>query len=1059
MRFGVLGPLTVWDSEGDPVRIPEAKVRALLADLLVHEGRTVSADRLVHDLWGEDPPGNPANTLQVKISHLRRVLGRDRVVRQAPGYRLRIEDADEIDAHRFRSLVAEAHVAGDARTRAALLTEALRLWRGPAYAEFADEEFARAAARRLTEQRLAVLEEQAEERLEAGDHTLLIGELADLVARHPLRERLRAIQLRALYLAGRQSEALASYAQLRDLLADELGLDPSPELTALHSAILRQDAALAPASGAASTPRTNLPAPLSALIGREQSLADLDLLLAGARLVTLTGPGGVGKTRLAVEAATRLAGDSEGPEVWLVELAPQHGDVPELLQVIAAVLGIRDDGPAVPPGLGGPPDPAGRLTAALRDRRILLVLDNCEHIVQAAAELAHVLLRAAPGLRVLATSREPLGLAGETVVLVEPLPPPDAVKLFAERAAAAAPGFSFDAATGEVREAVAEICRRLDGIPLALELAATRVRGLGVRELAARLNDRFRVLTLGQRGAPARQRTLRAVIDWSWDLLSPPERIVLRRLAVHSDGCTLDAAEAVCAGDGVPREDVLDLVARLVDRSLVVMVEGPSGPRYRLLESVAAYAKERLGDSADLAATRERHLLHHLRLAERAEPHLRGARQRQWLGRLDTEAANLRSALEEALRRAAAGGESHEAVRLATALSWWWLLRGRLSEGRRALSAVLAVAPDAAELRLLRDAFTLLTGDRPGTPAPDETAIEDPVRRGRAVWLYAYALFNASDLAASRTFNARALDLCAATGDRWGTAAALGLRAVHALSRGDLDGIARDGLRSAAVFRELGDRWGESQSVAPLSKLAEIKGDYVQAERRQHEGLRIALELDLAAEISARHCGLGRLALLAQDWERARDLHERARRLAAEQGYVYGEIDAVMGLALGARRSGDLDMAEACLTRLRDAYATSEVGRHLLFAELGFTAELRGDEAQAAAHQLRGLEIAFRIGEPRAMALSLEGLAGVAALSPDPGRARYAALLLGAADAARRSVDAPLPPAERGDVDRITTAANATLGEAAFTAAFLEGARLPAQEAADVARTALSGAA
>ncbi|SDM06507.1 BTAD domain-containing putative transcriptional regulator [Nonomuraea jiangxiensis] len=1059
MRFGVLGPLSVWDSDGNPVRVPESKVRALLSDLLVHEGRPVTADRLIDDLWGEEPPGNPANTLQVKVSQLRRALGRDRVVHESAGYRLRLDrSADEVDSQCFQSLVTQARSVGDARTRAGLLTEALGLWRGPAYADVEDEEFARAAAQRLTEQRLAVLEEQAEARLELGDHILLIGELADLVARYPLRERLRAIQLRALYLAGRQSEALASYAELRELLTADLGLDPSPELAALQGAILRQDASLAPPDTSASPsgppppacPQSNLPAPLSTLIGREQSLGEVGDLLGRARLVTLTGPGGVGKTRLAVAAATRFA--QEVDEAWLVEFAPRHGGLTDLMQVVATVLGIRDDAPSGTPGWGGPSELIDRLTAALRERRILLVLDNCEHVVAAAAELARRLLCAAPDLRVLATSREPLGLTGEMVFLVEPLRPAAAVRLFTERATASAPGFSLDGATPETREAVSEICRRLDGIPLALELAAARVRGLGVRELAARLEHRFRLLTSGQRGAPARQRTLWAMIDWSWELLSVPERIMLRRLAVHSDGCTLDAAEAVCSGDGVSREEVLDLVARLVDRSMVVVVDGSEGPRYRLLESVAAYALERLAEMADLTATRDRHMRYYLDLAEQAEPHLRDGEQQAWLARLDAEAANLRSALEAALRRAREGAGGREAVRLATALSWWWLLRGRLNEGCRTMSAVLTVTGESAELHLLRDAFILLNGTQPGTPPPADPAIDDPVRSGRAVWLYAYGLYNVGELAGSRATNARALDLFTAAGDSWGIAAALGLGAMHALVQGDLTGVERNSVRSAEIFRRLGDQWGELQATSPLSELAEIRGDYAEAEQRRYEGLRIAQELGLAADLAARYSGLGRLALLSRDWERAHELHERARRLSSEQGNVYVESLAVIGLALGARRSGDLDAAEAYLMRLFDHYPSSEVGDHLLWAERGFTAELRGDEAQATAHHLRGLELACSMGEPRALALSFEGLAGAAALSRDAGRAARAAELLGAADAARRGVGAPLPPAERGDVDRITAAATAVLGEDAFAESYRRGARLTRQEAVNLAR-------
>ncbi|MFF4244653.1 BTAD domain-containing putative transcriptional regulator [Streptomyces sp. NPDC001822] len=1138
MRFGVLGPLMVWDGDGREVRVPEAKVRALLADLLANDEGPVSADRLIQDLWDDASPGNPRAALQAKVSQLRRVIGRDRVVRQPPGYRLRLDGDDEVDAVRFRALATEARVVRDPRTRAVLLTEALELWRGPAYADFADGGLVRGAAQRLAEQRVSVREDQAEARLEARDHTLLAGELADLVARHPLRERLRAVQMKALYATGRQNEALASYDDLRSRLVEELGIDPSPELAALHAAVLRQDPELSSVSGTVSpgrapavdvvstvgdgalrttagigaatasgipgapgdptgsdTPatggpdhgpgpgsRSNLPVPLTPLIGRRQALDQLSRLLAERRLVTLTGPGGVGKTRLAVAAATDGRDGARDGELadgtWLVEFSGVRSGTPaDLAQVVAAALGIRDDTPRSLPGTGTPvPSLPHRLAAALRDRRTLLVLDNCEHVVDAAAGLTDLLLRTAPGLRVLATGQQPLGLAGEAVFLVEPLPPADAVRMFMERAAAAAPGFPRDpeAPDESERTAVAEICRRLDGIPLALELAATRVRALGVRGLAARLNDRFRVLTFGQRGAPVRQQTLRAVIDWSWELLTAPERIVLRRLAAHSDGCDLDAAEAVCAGDGVTREEVLDLVTRLVDRSLVVVVDGPAGPRYRLLESVAAYATEQLHEMEDFTAVRDRHLRHYRALAEHAEPRLRGAGQRPWLARLDAEAGNLRTALDEAVRRAGAG-DPEEAVRLVTALAWWWLLRGRLTEARRSLDSVRTAVSgvDApAELVLLHTAFALLTGDHAAAGvcagAEGRTAgsrvravgdgVPDPVRRARAVWLCAYGLFSAGDTAEGDELNAHALSLFATAHDQWGTAAALGLRATLALVCGDLDGLGHDGLRSARLFRELGDRWGELQTVSPLAALAEIKGAYEDAERRQHEGLRMARELGLEAEVSARLSGLGRLALLARDWDRARDLHEQARRIAAEQGYKYGEIHSGMGLALGARRSGDLDAAEAHLSDIRDGYAevSSRAGDHLLLAELGFLAELRGDARGAANHHLAGLEIARVLAEPRALALSLEGLAGAAAL-PGPGSAPgCAALLLGAAATARRRAGAPLPPAERADVDRITASARAALGAAPYTEAFDRGTRLTAGEAVRRGRAALA---
>lgn len=996
MRYGVLGPLAVWDETGAQVTVPEAKVRALLAALLAHDGGPVTADRLIQDLWGDHPPGKPAGALQAKVSQLRRIVGREVVERQPAGYRLRI---DHSDAAQFRDLVAQARATTDPQARADRFAEALNLWRGEAFADFADDEFARPAAHRLSELRLAAVEEQAKAQVEAGDYSAA-DDLADVIAEHPLREGLRAAQMRALYLRGRQSEALASYTDLRARLAEELGVDPSPEIRALYESLLRQD------PGLAAEPRGNLPRPLTPLIGREAALARLAGL--SARLVTLTGPGGVGKSRLAVEAAGLGSPRNAPDDVWLVELASVRGSAADLAETVAAVLGIRDSVDSASPGQ--------RLATALRDRRMLLVLDNCEHVVDAAAELVGALLRTTRDLRILATSQEPLRLPGETVFAVEPLPPEDAERLFTERATASAPDFTGDA------EAIAEICRRLDGLPLALELAATRVRGLGVRELAARLNDRFAVLTRGSRGAPARQQTLRAVLDWSWDLLSEPERTVLSRLAVHRDSFDLAAAEAVCAGD------VLDLVLRLVDRSLVAVANGPAGIRYRLLESVAAYALERL---ADPGATRARHLRHYLEIAENAQLH--GAGQRIWLTRLDVEAGNLRAALDEAICRSSA-----EAVRLATALSWWWLLRGRLTEGRRMLSAVARAAGPDPELTVLNGSFALLTGEQAPPDSPDSV---------RARWLRAYSLFSVGDLTASREMNARALALATAEADEWGIAAALGLRAMLSLVRGDLAGLGRDGRRSAEIFRRLGDRWGEMQTIPPLAALAEIKGDYAEAARRQHEGLAIARELDLQAEVAARLSGLGRLALLERDWQRARDLHEQALRIAAHHGYTYGRIHAEMGLALGFRRSCDLDAAEHHLTRIRDEYRglSSTAGDHLLYAEFGFVAELRGDLVQARKYHLQSLEYARMLDEPRAFALSLEGLAGT--VVPET-----AALLLGAADAARRSVDAPLPAAERGDVDRITEAAQAVLGSG-FASAFERGGQLSIE---DAVRTALS---
>ncbi|MEW2356290.1 BTAD domain-containing putative transcriptional regulator [Spirillospora sp. NPDC029432] len=1025
MRFGVLGPLAVWTDEGAPVKVPELKVRALLADLLVHEGRAVPADRLIDDLWaGERLPRNPGGTLQTRVSQLRRVLegaesgGREMVVSQPPGYLLRVRP-QAVDSERWRALVAGARAENEPRAKAKLLNEALSLWRGEsAYADFADEEFARVTAARLEEERLVVLEELAEARLALGEHSELAGELTGLVARHPLRERLRAAHLQALYRSGRQTDALASYEELRRHLAEELGLDPGPELAALHESILRQDLPR--------PRRSNLPAPVTELIGRSEAVAEVRSLLETSRLVTLTGPGGVGKTRLALEAVRDVPDD-----VWLVELAglERTAGRDALADAVATALGVRDD--ALPPG--APADPAERLAEALRDRRLVLLLDNCEHVVEPVATLTGALLRAVPGLRVLATGQEPLGIAGEALWAVPPLDldaagRSSAVRLFEARAASAAPGFTVDAAN---LDDVMTVCRSLDGIPLALELAATRVRALGVRELARRLDDRFRILTSGGRDAPARQRTLRAMIDWSWEPLPERERTVLRRLAVHAGGCTLAAAEEVCAEPGL---DVFDALARLVDRSLVSLVPpagAADGPRYRLLESVRAYSAERLEEAGEAGEIRRRHLRHHVALAERAEPYLYGHDQRAWLERLDRDAPNHRAALEAAVRLQ----EGDLALRLVNALAWYWFLRGRLNEGRRSLETALTLTDDP-EARAWRAGFALLGCDGTDPRSREEVTLiaehGTPAMRTRAQWFLGFAYRGFGDLSITSRLMDEALAEFRTRGERWGIAAALAVRATISRARSELDAAHRDASESEELFRSLGDRWGMLKATNSLAELAEIAGDYARAKELHGDGLRLAGELGLRSEESFRHSGLGRVSLLERDFAAADEHHRRALRLAAEQGNKVAEHFAEVGLALSARRQGRFADAEAHLRKwlgwIRQVHG--EPGLPLVLAELGFAAEQRGDRDAARALHREGLDAARRIGDPRAVALAYEGLAGA---EDDAVRA---ARLLGAAARLRASVGAPLPAAERGDVDRITAAARRALGDDAFAAAF-----------------------
>lgn len=1073
MRFAVLGPLRVWTEDHQQVKIPGVKVRALLVDLLLQEGQPVSVDRLVEDLWERHPPADPVGALQAKVSRLRRALdagepgSRDLVVLEPAGYRLDV-DPQAVDIGVFTFLIEQARRTTDVAERVALFTKALDLWRGPAVADFADAPFAQTTVGRLEELRLAVLEECAEARLQRGEHIQLAAELGALVARHPLRERLRAVHMRALYRAGRQSEALASAAELRLRLRDELGVEPGPELTGLYEAILRQDRTLdfERAEPATARARSNLPAHITELVGRESAVQEVMALLGTSRLVTLVGSGGVGKTRLAIEIATRLVNQfADG--AWLVELAAlsrqeQSDGVARLAGAVMAVLGIREDGAGFGPA--GRPTDVARLANALRAREILLVLDNCEHVVEDVARLVEPLLHAAPRLRILATSQEPIAMPGEVVWKVPPLDLPDltaatdvatlrrssAVELFVMRARAAAPGFTLTAANAR---AVAVLCKRLDGIPLALELAATRVRALGVQELVERLDDRFRLLATGRRGVPLRQQTLRSMIDWSWGLLTDAERILLRRLAVFTDGCTLAAAERVCADGTVPPEEVLDLLARLVDRSLVVMVDDPDGVRYRLLESVAAYCTERLREANEDDAVQERYQWYYVEFVEEADGHLRGHDQRLWLKRLDLESASIRRAYDRAVQN----GDARRALRLANGMSWYWFLRGRLQEARRALTGALALdgpVPAAVRARAVtwQAGFTLLAGevsDRAGHSRVALRAyddVDDPRGLAYARWFLGLALYVTGDLVASEELIAQALTGFQGIGDRWGLAAALSERVKQALVRGNLAELRRDGARSAEIFRDLGDRWGELQTVYPLAALAEITGDYDRAAQLHRDGLAIAEELGLWTEASDRLSGLGRISLLTGALERAQELHERALRLSMDQSFKPGEIFARIGLALGARRAGKLDLAEEQLRTVLEwnRQVDFEPGNALILAELGFIAEQRGDAETALEMHLAGFAVARHIGDPRALALALEGLAGAEALA---GRYETAARLLGAAAAARESTGVPLPPAERGDVERIEIAIAAALTESTRTAAFAHGRTLTPDEA------------
>lgn len=669
MEFGVLGPLVV-ESAGRVSAIGSRQQRRLLTALLVHSGTVVSTDRLIDMLWGDGAPTAAVPSLHAYVSRLRGLLhagGEEVLLTRPPGYLLHV-DPEHTDSGRFERLVAAARAsAGEPPDVLERLDEALALWRGPAYAEFADAEFARPEAARLEELRLDTIEQRFDAELALGRHAGLVGAVEAYAAEHPLRERSRGQLMLALYRCGRHAEALAAFRAFRDRLDEDLGVAPSAALRDLQTAILRQDAQLdwtgaparttQPSTGVSRpTPRShgNLPAAMSSLVGREHDVAAVVTLLADCRLLTLTGPGGVGKTRLAVQAAT-VAEPGYPDGVRFCELAPVT-DGAAVGHALAAAIGVKQQ-----PGWSI----AQSILSFLETRQVLLLVDNCEHVLDDAARLVDAIVRRCPRVAVLATSRTALGVPGECLWPTPPLPVPEfdadaadspAVRLFLDRARAVRPGLEL---TDENLAHIAGVCRRLDGLPLGIELAAARIRSLNPADLTARIGDRFGLLTAPRSTADARHRTLRAVVDWSYALLSPAEQRLLARLSVFAGGFTVAAAEHVCADTAL-----VDPLAALVDASLVTVGPTAGQIRYSMLETLRAYGGELLRARGEDATLRRAHADYYTTLAEDSGRGLRGPDEAHWTTVLDADFDNLRAAHRWAVEQ----DDADLALRLSAAL-------------------------------------------------------------------------------------------------------------------------------------------------------------------------------------------------------------------------------------------------------------------------------------------------------------------------------------------------------------------------------------------------------
>jgi predicted ATPase/DNA-binding SARP family transcriptional activator len=880
----LLGPVTVTSESGAPVDIPGTRLRMLLARLALAAGRSVQADALIDDLWGDQTPAGAAAALQVLVSRLRKVLGTAATVDfTAGGYRLSVRPED-VDAHRFEQLAARGRrelAANRFAEAAAVLRTAADLWQAAALSDVLDAPFARNAAARLDELRTGTEEDRFEAELALGRPAQILADLGAAAALRPLSERLAMLRMRALAAAGRQSDALAVYQQIRAALGDELGVDPSPELRELHLTLLRGELERPAAPTAAATP-SRLPAGVTSFVGRQDELARIARLWRTARLITIVGPGGAGKTRLSLEAARQDPAHSSG-RVWFVPLAGLS-DPEQLADTVLGVVG-SSHGRLYDTGQSAAID---RLTELLDVGDALLILDNCEHLVEAAAQLADGLLGRLAQLRVLATSREPLAINGEALCHLGPLALPAgepdlataagtaAVRLFVDRATGVRPDFALDERTVD---AVVEICWRLDGMPLALELAAVKLRSMAVEQIVRGLDDRFRLLTSGSRTAMPRQRTLLAMVEWSWDLLDEAERTLARRLSMFPGGAGLAALEAVCADETLPARDVLYVVDSLVDKSIVQQVGG----RYRMLETVRAYGAQQLAGSGDDITARFAD--HHLDLAERQEPLLRTREQLSAFAVLDAEHDNITVALRAALD----AGDAVRAYRFIKALFWYWANRGLNAQLETFLEALGELGESVPE-----DARRALDLVR-------STLRAQEVHPARLLWMSQHV----GDL-----------ELALESPDPWVRASAHWAHNFTLVEQGDLEGGARAREEAVRGFEEAGDRWGLVMSLLAIGRVPSLRGDYVTSIAAFERAVAISAELGTEDYLYWTRSRLARERMRGGDLDGARRDLQAMQQRAEQSGRRRREAALLFSVAGWQRRAGELDAAERTLDTL-----------------------------------------------------------------------------------------------------------------------------------------------
>ena len=1063
MEFGILGPFLLVGPDGQE-RPAATRQRDLLALLVLHAGEVVARERLIDALWGEELPANPGNALQQRVFHVRKLLedpgAPGLLATTAGGYRLEVT-AEQVDVARFRRLHqqgAAALAAGDAATAAARLGAAMDQWRGAALQDVTAP-WAGPAARQLEEQRLSATEDAVAADLRLGALDRAIARLQPVVAAHRLREQPHGQLMRALALAGRQAEALAVYANLRSDLAEELGLDPSPQLQQLHAEVLQQrveppatGTAFHPAAPAGQPPgaapsadlgnrrpgRGAPPVPASSFVGRRTEQDRLAELLSTDRVVTVTGPGGAGKTRLVTELLHRATPDGE---VVFVELGAVH-DPDALPAVIADAAAAH--GPA-----GVPLDEL--LRTALGAGPTLLVLDNCEHLLGAVHDLLAPLLQACPELSVLTTSREPLGIDGEVVWPLDTLPVPDAhtstlaaateapaVRLLVERVRTTAPQLEIGAAQVP---AVVRIARDLDGLPLALELAAARARVMSLEEIAERLTDRFTLLAGGRRSAPARHRALTTTLAWSWDLLDEADRRAWIAAAVPAGVFTLELFAAVLTALD-PRRDVLDAVTALTDRSLLRVEERGQPTRYRMLTSLRDFALAHQAEDAAATAAREAH-------ADTVEAAVTAVEQvdtHRW--RIDLQAQrswlpDLRQALHWRLEQ----GDRRGAQRLAAAVGWLAFLTPLTGEGRRLIDLSVGPLEDltatTVEPRAALWAAGLRVGDLDSdgadwarlAQAAADAAGDGFCRELGLAFETAFRLLDGDAEGALQVLQQRA---AATEGLLEGTWRLLAAKVLTALGR--LDEAQREASRSVDRLEAVG---APSHLFAGdvLVHLPQLRGDVAAVRRAAERGI-AACQAHGAAEPEVELRGMAAMVEAAVGAnERAEEMLASARAIAQRSSWPM--VGAMVAQAEGYTRwrDGDLSGARAALERALALHAWTGLGfgRPFVLWGLGHLDMAAGDLEQTVERFAEALEEATRRGDRDLIATALEGFAETAHAVD---RAELAGELLGAAAALRTGMGAPTPIITRDLAEHTRAKVRSALGPVATERALAAGAAL-----------------